>query len=100
MDRELVIKEKAGEKFRYLLFARRHSLCLSPHATRFHFRSLLLCFELLFLSKFHLLFCFDLIHTVFNSSVGLVEVLILLGFGWMLFLVLCPGMCFEFFVFQ
>ena len=40
-------------------FARRHSLCLATHATRFHFRSLLLCFELLFLSEFHLLFCFD-----------------------------------------
>ena len=51
-------------------FARRHSLCLSTHATRFHFWCMLLCFELLFLSEFHLLFCFDLIHTFFNGPIG------------------------------
>ncbi|EXG49515.1 hypothetical protein J743_4394, partial [Acinetobacter baumannii 24860_10] len=41
---------------------------------------MLLCFELLFLSDFHLLFCFNLIHTFFNDLVGLVEGLVLLGF--------------------
>ena len=51
---------------KFFQFARRHSLCLATHATRFHFRRMLLCFELLFLSEFHLLFCFDLIHTFFN----------------------------------